>query len=110
MDGETRQLLEEIRDGVGRLETWKDVHDKGHEALDEKVRDHQRTLYGNGEPGLKSSMQGLETQVADVIKLLKPDQLWKKILVPAVASLLATAGAAVIFWFFWLAQIHAQTQ
>jgi len=59
------EKLDHIMAAVGRIERQMAVHEKGHEALQRTVDDHQSTLY-EGPQALKVRVQAAETEVAQI--------------------------------------------
>jgi len=60
-------------------------------VLQRDVSEVRRTLYGNGQPGLKTRVERIETQIGTAVKIL-----WS-LLILAVPSSISLIGIAITY-------------
>lgn len=90
--------LDVIDDKLDKSITWQEVHDKSHEAIEEKVEEVRHTLYHN--PG------GLKSQVQRLCNGKKALKRWQEFAFSIGQRLISWAVIAVIIWLLVMYKGH----
>ena len=62
------QKLDQLLEESGEIRAWQIRHEASHTMIERDVGNHGAELYGNGKPGLKSSVQSLREQLDRVMR------------------------------------------
>lgn len=94
------EVLDKLNEMDGKLDKllmWKAAHEEGHKTIDRDVNEVRETLYGNGNPGLKSQVQTLMNCKQGMSRW---KDFWMGVLKVVFAALIVT----VLMWFMLLYQ------
>ncbi len=89
----SEQILKKLNEMDGKLDeikTWQAVHSKGHEALDNDVKEVREVIFEN--PGLKARVQTLWECKRSISKR---KEFWGRVLSIVIAAVVVAA----IMWF-----------
>jgi len=94
---EVLDKLNEMDPKLDELLLWKAAHEEGHKTIDRDVDEVRETLFGNGNPGLKSQVQTLMNCKQGISR-------WRDFWMGVLKVVIAAIIIMVLTWFMVLYQ------